>query len=345
MRGLAPLAALSLLVAAGDARAVAVLEADGDIDLSGMWLFHAGDNLAFASPTLDDRAWELRRLPTAGTRWSERWSDYGWYRLHLPVALEATHVTLYLAVDNAREAAEIYVNGELIARRGRFGSRPRGGARILHLGGIVRAGLLEPGDNVVALRIYDPSWSGGVPSGRMLMGPAELVLPRVEAEGRFALTLRIGLAMLALFLGLAQLLTLFGRRVSRENWWLLGAGVSLCIMHTAGTGVFSWFLPSLDLATRLPIVGGAVGVLCLGSFFAARYDDWGARHVRIGRLVLLALAAFLFLAWERVIFYAAEPILLLTGLVASMYAAHLLSKAARRREQRKLPVFFSVALL
>ncbi len=334
--------ALAATFWAAPARAVDLDNPEGVLDLAGQWLFHPGDSAAFASPHLDDRDWAPHRLPTRWARWKQRWAGYGWYRLHLDVDARATATGLLLSLGPAREAVEIYVNGSLIAQRGRLGSRPYGGARVVHLAGPVPAGLLKTGDNVVAVRVFDPSFDGGVPSGPLILGPADPVLAQTERQGQVALAARAGLALLALWLGLTHLFTGIGRRASRENLWLIGAGLGLAAYTAQGIGVFERFVPNLELATRLPLFGGAVAILGLGRFFAGRYDDWGARHVRVGTLVLGVLAAVQLLAWQKLVYLAGEAVLLVVSLVIALYVARLLSDAARRFERGALPIFFGV---
>jgi hypothetical protein len=324
--------------------AASLRQLDETLDLGGAWLFLEGDNAAFAAEQFDDSEWQLRRFPTGSSAFSRRRTGHGWYRLHFDVAKAATGSALELVIGSTHGAIEVYVNGEPIARRGEFAARPVIDTDVLPLAGILRPGLLHAGDNVVAVRVFDPTYNGGVPIGPILIGPAELTLPPSALRGRIAMAVRVGLALLALCLGFAQLLTVFGRRATREHWWLVGAGIAVAVLQLGGTGVLPWLARDAQLAYRLPIVGGCLGVLCLGSFFASRYDDWGAGHVRIARYAMLAVTAILFVVWESVVYLVGEPILLLVGLVTTLYAANLLSKAARRQEAGAVPVFLGLVL-
>ena len=337
-------AATLVLLLATPAAAVEVSSTETVYDLAGVWLFHEGDNPAFAKPQLDDRAWEERILPTRASS-QEGWEGRAWYRLHINVERQVLGETFAVAVGPAREAVEIYVNGSLVARRGTFGSRARGGPRVMILSGLLQPGLFVAGDNVIALRVLDPTRSGGIPTGPLLLGPNDLVAERVEPPSQLAVSSRVSLGLLALCLGLAQVLTVFGRRASRENWWLVGAGVSGSIMLFGGTGVLAGVVPNLELVTRMPVVGAALTILCLSSYFASRFDDWGARHVKIGRILLLVLAGSLLLLWEHYVFVAGDALLLVAALVTTLYAANQLSKAARRQEQGAVPVFVSLLVM
>ncbi len=327
-----------------DARAPDLETPDGVLNLDGVWLFQQGDNPIFARAGLDDLSWEQRPVPTRGTPWAFRWHGSGWYRLHLTVRPEAVGYDLMLTLGPVREAAEVYINGALVGERGRFGTRPAGGSRILPLTAPIPAGVLHTGDNVIAVRLLDPSWDGGVTDGPILLGPAELVRQRLGGRYRLGLAVRIGLALLAIFLAAAQLVGQ-RRRTAREAWWMAGAGFGLALWHLGGTGTLTSLLPNLELAARLPAVAGPFAVLCLGSFFASRYGDDRANHVAIGQAVLAVVTGALLLGPDALVYWVAEPALLLSALITTLYAAYLSLRAARRQERDALPVFTSVLAL
>lgn len=314
------------------------------VDLSGVWQFHADDYPAFSRASLDDLGWEQRQVPTANTRWAFRWAGKAWYRHHFRVSPDAIDYDYMLTLGPAREVAEVYVNGALVAQRGEFGSRPKGGTSVLPLTGISPTGVLVPGDNVLAVRLYDPTWAGGLPAGPILLGPPELVRAEVENERWASLALRIVLALFALGVGIAQIFINRGRKSYRESFWMLGAGFGLALVHAAETGVLTLLLPTLDLATRLPIVAGPLAILCLASYFAARFGGESGVF-SIGQGVLVTLTALVLLAPDKVVFLVAGPLVLVSALVADLYAAYVLLQAARRAEKGALPVFASLVFL
>lgn len=311
------------------------------VDLSGLWLFREGDNPAFARPGLDDLKWKQRRLPTAGTASAFRWHGHGWYRRHVLVDNNAVNVDYLLDLGPAREVVEVYVNGALLAQRGRFGSRKQGGTQVTHLQALIPRGLLEPGDNVIAVRVYDPTWHGGFPSGPLRMGPVGAVRSAAGAPANWSLIIRITLGALALFISLAQVITNLGRRMSRDHWWLGGAGVALALTLLSGTGVFTWFLP-LSLAVRLPHVAAPAAVLALVGYFHCRFDDLVSRRHAILKGLALLWCAVMLLVPDKVVFWASGVGLVLLALIATLYGAHVVARAARRQEGGAIPVFLSL---
>lgn len=334
--------AVGLLVGTPSTRAANPDVPPGVTSLAGVWLFHPGDNGAFARPRLDDFGWEQRRLPMDDAPWELRWQGYGWYRYHLQLDHSALGQNTMLTLGPAREVVEVYFNGSLVAERGVFGSRPRGGSRVTQLAVAVPGGLVKAGDNVIALRIYDPSWSGGIATGPLWVGPQTLIRSSIESLDFFALSTRISLGFLAFFLGLASVVVQLGRRSGRDGWWLFGAGLALAALHLGGTGLLTTILPSLTLAVRLPLVANALSILFMASFFAARFGDSTMRIVTTGRAVLLILAAILLLLPDAAVFFVGEPTSLMVALICALYVAHLIAQGARRQEPGALVIFASL---
>jgi len=312
------------------------------LELDGLWLFHAGDSPAFAQPGLDDIDWEQRQVPTAYAPWSYRWHGYGWYRLHLHVGEHALGNDFMLSLSRAREAVEIYFNGALVGSRGLFGSRPEGGARATPLTALVPPALVKRGDNLIAVRMYDPTWSGGLPAGPILFGPPSLISERTQRARLGGSGLSLMLATLALVTGFSHVVLSRGRWASREAWWLAGAGLGVAVALVGGTGVLDVLSPALDLAVRLPLLGATFAAFGMAGFFATRYDDTESQRVRLGTIMFLVLLATLLLAPDAAVFWAGFPAVLVISIVAALYTANLLANAARRQEPLAVPVFAAV---
>jgi len=95
---------------------------DKTIWLLENWLYHSGDNPAWANPDFDNRSWEttntwfrLNNPPKSG------WTGVGWFRLHLAVDSTLWNRTLALNVWH-RGASEIYLDGTLLTQFGKVGS-------------------------------------------------------------------------------------------------------------------------------------------------------------------------------------------------------------------------------
>ncbi len=316
------------------------------LDLSGLWLFRAGDNIAFSQPGLDDDDWDQRRVPAADAPFSQRFAGSGWYRLHFRVTQLVADADMRMVLGPAREMVEVYVNGGLVAQRGRFGSRPSGGARVVPLTAAVPAGMLHAGDNVIAVRVYDPSYLGGLIAGPLWLGPPAMIAGQTSILTLRNLGVRIGFASLALLVALAHaLLVAQGKQSRSERSWMIVAGLSLAIWQLSGVGVIEALLPSLPLALRLPAVASFVSVLGLGALLAERFGDNEKPTILIGRAILALLAAVALLAPSSVIFFAERPALLVASLTTSLYVAHLAAQAARRQERGALVLFAATILL
>lgn len=315
------------------------------VDLSGLWLFRAGDSMAFSQAGTDDDDWDQRRVPTEDVAWSQRFTGHGWYRMHVRVTQAAADADLLLALGPAREMVEVYVNGGLVAQRGQFGSRPNGGARVVPLSALIPSGLLHAGDNVIAVRVYDPSYLGALVAGPIMIGPPPLIAPRLSAMAFRNLSVRLGFAALALVIALGHALIVARGRQSREElWWTAAAGVALASWHLAGIGIFETFLPNLELALRLPVVMSFLSVLAVAQILALRFGDAESFPVVVARAVLAIVAATVFLLPDAAIFYGERPALLITALLATLYIAHLAAQAARRQERGAIVLFIAVML-
>lgn len=347
---------LALVLAAGVAparaagpRSLHVAELSGAnavVDLGGIWLFQAGDDPAFAHPMLDDSDWEQRLAPTAGGASRQRWgAPQGWYRLHVDVDPSAVGADRTLSLGRAREAVEVYWNGALIGQRGRFGARPRGGERSSPLVAFIPALLVRPGDNVLAVRVYDPSRSGGLIAGPLLLGPPS-VIDRLTARERVLWpSAHLALAALALVVGLGRLGLARGGWARREGAWLALAGVGLAVAHLGETTLLPAVSPALDLVPRLPLLGALAASLGVAGLFAARHDDPRAPWVVWGRAGLLAAIAASLLAPDAVVHRAGGPAVFLAALAATLYAAWLVALAVRRQEDGAVPVFAGLVCL
>jgi Stage II sporulation protein E (SpoIIE) len=112
---------------------------DGTAELSGLWKFHTGDDIAWAQKDFDDSGWKTIDLtPPAGSEdtalgtsgfipgWTASGyrghSGYAWYRLRINV--ESSHGALAIKMpDSVDDAYQLYVNGKLIGEFGKFTAR------------------------------------------------------------------------------------------------------------------------------------------------------------------------------------------------------------------------------
>ena len=101
------------------------LPKSGVIMLEKGWRWHAGDNQAWANPTLDDSRWDsLRPTRTLNTQDKPLAAGIGWLRLHLIIDSALTVRNLQFNADQAG-ASEIYLDGKLIRRFGTVSANAR----------------------------------------------------------------------------------------------------------------------------------------------------------------------------------------------------------------------------
>jgi hypothetical protein len=145
------------------------------LNLSGVWLFHKGDQDAWKNPNAEEEGWEKVILPDTWEHHSQYTEDnvYGWYRLHFYVPAEWKGHDLKLPIGKIDDCDITYVNGQEVGRTGVFPPKFKtawGDER--HY--IISAKNVKfGGDNVVAVRVFDGTGYGGLYDGPL--GPVEAV--------------------------------------------------------------------------------------------------------------------------------------------------------------------------
>jgi hypothetical protein len=124
----------------------------GTIPLNNSWAFHTGDDLAWASPTVDDSGWQPIQV---GRAWEGQghpgYTGFGWYRVHLVLPDSApADWTLALLLPNVQDACEVYWNGVLVGSVGNVPPRPSW--YLAHLPIAIPLGA--PRSGVLALRVW-----------------------------------------------------------------------------------------------------------------------------------------------------------------------------------------------
>lgn len=108
------------------------LQVEGEVDLSkplfeaeenivellGRWKFHNGDDPEWANPDYNDSSWQLLNIRLDGDDPNiNEWNGIGWFRLHLNVDFDLTHIQL-AGICMMTGAIEMYVNGEQVYNLG-----------------------------------------------------------------------------------------------------------------------------------------------------------------------------------------------------------------------------------
>lgn len=136
--------------------------------LSGYWRFSIGDDMAWAAPSFNDSGWDKISVPS---KWEDQgyqdYNGYAWYRKSFNPGTMPSNTTLYLMVGRIDDADEVYLNGKLIGKTGKFPPEFET-AYSLTRKYIIPAGMLkENTDNVVAVRVYDSYNEGGIIDGNV----------------------------------------------------------------------------------------------------------------------------------------------------------------------------------
>jgi hypothetical protein len=156
---------------------------DGDIDLldlnlSGKWKFHTGNNKEWKSSDFDDANWKSISVPSA---WEdegyEEYDGYAWYRTTFRLPDNVTDEELYLSLGKIDDIDDVYLNGELIGnvydlrkkseyRWFGWEYRNSGGEYNVRRIYKINNGLLKRhGINTLAIRVYDGQGAGGIYEG------------------------------------------------------------------------------------------------------------------------------------------------------------------------------------
>jgi hypothetical protein len=242
---------------AADATAAGVIPVklgESSIELTGPWKFHTGDNMAWAEPGFDDASWRSIDL-TKPVGWTKQgypgYSGFAWYRLHIAVQ-GASHRLALKMPDQADDAYQVYVNGQLVGEFGKFAqghvtaypALPEGFSLPRNLGN---------GEVTIAIRMWmDSSTVFNSPDAGGLHGPPMLGYASLIADStrldydETAHVIGSGfLEMMILFMALLMTITLYwlDRQEPAYLWLalvctpaLLGLAIVLSVNFTAWIG-------------------------------------------------------------------------------------------------------------
>jgi len=141
-----------------------------DIALPGIWKFRAGDDMAWKDAGFDDRSWQDMMVPAFWDGQGYRdYDGFGWYRVRFRVPQQLRDKDLVLLLGRIDDIDETYLNGERIGRTGRMRSGGRGqelNNEYLELRAYtIPVRLLREDENILAVRVYDGMFHGGIYDG------------------------------------------------------------------------------------------------------------------------------------------------------------------------------------
>jgi hypothetical protein len=233
--------------------------------LNGPWKFHTGDDLAWAQPNFDDSKWDTMDLtprPGAeGAGWTKRgypgYSGFAWYRLRVEVQ-GANHRLSLKMPDQADDAYQVYVNGQLIGEFGKFSGQHVTAYNALPEGFSLPRGVAN-GTITIAIRMWmDPATRFSSPDAGGLHAPptlgyASLVndLIRLDYDDMAHFFGSALLEVLILFMALLMAATLYW--LDREE----PAYLWLALVCTA-TLLFTSIVLGVNVATWIPQTAAVV---------------------------------------------------------------------------------------
>lgn len=254
------------------------------------WRYHAGDDMNWAGPQLDDSSWEelkstaLRSesLPQSG------WNGIGWFRLHLLVDPAIVDKPLGLVLGHWG-ASEIYVDGVLVKSFGvvgptketEIGFNPNGTPAVISFGGGAEH-VIAIRHSVMALRTLSQGWGRWLAKSNIaymgFSGGIQRVDDAVVAHEEFIkleAANRFGRAGILLTLALLFMLLFFFYRLQRANLFfsLFAFCVAVNVLGNYIAGVSHYDIKTLALVTILAGLSTTVlGFLFLLLFLYAAFS-------------------------------------------------------------------------
>lgn len=198
------------------------------------WRAQRGDNPAWAQPGFDDRTWPALSAGQPSPSVDDGPKDgFLWYRLRFQIKPEDLQQACFLLLGQIQETDEVYLNGVRIGGEGRLGSRwyefvsamrqPRSYA--------LPPGLLQPGENILAVRTFSLYLPSGLAIDKARIGPVQAIL--LEAQALQRRSERVEVITLTLLM-LGALVTGFlslSRQSERQHRMLFGFVVAVTTIY------------------------------------------------------------------------------------------------------------------
>lgn len=136
------------------------------VDLRGSWAFTIGDKMEWASPAYDHSNWDWVRVPDQWEKQGfEGYDGFAWYRKHFQADFFRENQDYYLSLGEIDDADQVFINGVLIGSSGSFPPNfsTAYNSRRWYL--IPRELLKKHDKNLIAIRVYDHYYEGGIIRG------------------------------------------------------------------------------------------------------------------------------------------------------------------------------------
>jgi Stage II sporulation protein E (SpoIIE) len=208
--------------------AVTVRLGDRPVALAGPWQFHLGDDKKWADPQFRDADWE--RL-SANQTWARQgyfdYTGFAWYRLRVQFEAEGSQSPdLALLIPRIDDAYELYWNGVLIGRNGKFPPHPRW-PEFSQPPQIFQLGRAREG--VLAVRVWkapplseDNGLRGGFEATPLVGTPFGISLFKTLADYEWLRSQQLSFALNSLYalIGMLMLIAWVRNRRQWELFWM-----------------------------------------------------------------------------------------------------------------------------
>lgn len=137
------------------------------VDLRGTWLFHLGDDPAWANADFPDEDWSTLFVPSIWENQGyEGYDGYAWYRKHFHLPATDKDAALILHLGRIDDAGMVYVNGHYVGSIGTFPPKFKTGYHEQRDFFLPPEYLRYGATNVIAVRLYDAYLEGGLREGQ-----------------------------------------------------------------------------------------------------------------------------------------------------------------------------------
>jgi hypothetical protein len=241
--------------AAADPRNVDATQFGDIVTLGPNWLFAAGDNPGWASPTFDDSGWRTISDERPLSDYGYRDLHFAWYRIH--IHLRPGTRNLMVGIEDLAGNYEVYANGIRLGGSGRMTERLLSAQSSLVAYAVPDNLVAERGDLVLAIRCA-VNWGSSMGRGVSTPLTYESVLLLSQESAMIATSFvaaheggpELLLGILALLAGLISFALYFALRNQQEylaiGIYLLAASVMMALQLWLYVGGFSFPVHVID---------------------------------------------------------------------------------------------------
>lgn len=158
---------LILLVAALSPIRLKAVDWSQVVDLTGKWLFTVGDDPDWSKPGIKADDWDMISVPGEWERHYPGYNGFAWYRREFDITVLPGNGRLTLFLGKIDDADEVFVNGIKVGQTGSFFPDFKSAYSVERIYQLP-VGLLKPGRNLIAVRVYDELLDGGLLGGQRI---------------------------------------------------------------------------------------------------------------------------------------------------------------------------------